>query len=111
MFTLEEHNGITKQILENLSSQGTVSEFLTQLTDNYAEIVTTNENFENLNNTLNSKIEQLEENIKQLKDSNMKLFLQVTQIPEKKEDNPDDEDSKKETLTFEELFDENGQLK
>ena len=106
---MEEHNNTTAQILENLTEQGTVSELLTNLTNNYTEIYTANENYEKTNRTLNEKIKNLEETITGLKESNMKLFLQITQKPET--DQINETEPQKNELSFDDLFDENGQLK
>lgn len=101
MMTLEEHAALISNILNNLAEQGTVSELLTQISEDYAETTAALNAAQAENETLKAEVENLKEN-------NMKLFLKVTQ-PIK--DSEAEEPEGNEEVSFDELFDENGELK
>ena len=101
MMTLEEHAALISNILNNLAEQGTVSELLTQISEDYAETTAALNAAQAENETLKAEVDNLKEN-------NMKLFLKVTQ-PIK--DSEAEEPEGNEEVSFDELFDENGELK
>lgn len=101
MMTLEEHAALISNVLNNLAEQGTVSELLTQISEDYAETTAALNAAQAENETLKAEVENLKEN-------NMKLFLKVTQ-PIK--DSEAEEPEGNEEVSFDELFDENGELK
>lgn len=71
---IEDFKKVTNDIMSNLSDQGKVTEYLTQLNDAYETTLTTN-------TTLQDQSKTHEKEIQALKDTNMKLFLKV-QAPE-----------------------------
>lgn len=68
---LNEFKTLTGKILSNLQDQALVSEVLTTLTDDYTQQVTSQEN-------LHSQVSKYEEHIKSLQNTNMNLFLKVS---------------------------------
>ena len=96
--TSEEHKKLLNEILNNLDNQATVSEKLTQLSEDYTNILTENA-------TLTTSNSELNEKNKELLETNMKLFLKVGS-EEKKEE----QEQENETPSFEDLFDDNGNL-
>ena len=68
---LNEFKALTGKILSNLQDQALVSEVLTTLTDDYTQQVTSHEN-------LHSQVSKYEEHIKSLQNTNMNLFLKVS---------------------------------
>lgn len=107
--TKEEHAALTAQILENLSEQGAVSELLSQLSDDYISTLTMLEAGQAENKTLKGDIDNLQDEIKKLKESNMALYLKVTSTP-KEDDSEENEESEKNDLSYDSLFNENGEL-
>lgn len=102
MMTLEEHAALISNVLNNLAEQGTVSELLTQISEDYAETTAALNAAQAENETLKAEVENLKEN-------NMKLFLKVTQPIKDSESEESEEEP--ENVSFDELFDENGELK
>lgn len=100
--TVDEHSAIVNQILENISDQAVVSTLLTQLNDNYVSTISSL-------TSAQQETETLRQEISDLKESNMQLFLKVTQPIKPPDDN--NEDDNNDELKFEDLFDENGELK
>ena len=96
----EEFKAKTKEILENLSDQAKVSTLLTELTEHNDEIVV---DF----TTATTQSEQLTTDNEKLRQANMNLFLKIG--TDKKEDPQHQEEDT--TPKFEDLFDENGELK
>ena len=97
--TSEEHKALLNEILNSLDNQATVSEKLTQLSEDYTNILTENA-------TLTSSNSELSDKNKELLETNMKLFLKVGREQKKEE-----QEQENATPLFEDLFDENGNLK
>lgn len=94
----EEHTSIIRQIRENLSNEGMVSELLANLSDDYGTILAVNED---INNEL-SNLRAANEN---LRDTNMRLFLRVGEsVPQ--EDVQEPEEPAK--LSIEEMIAQSG---
>lgn len=70
--TTEEFQALTARIVQNLDNQALVSELLTQATDVFRDTVSQNEQ-------ANVKMEEYEGKVKQLQETNMNLFLRVSQ--------------------------------
>lgn len=105
----EEHSKIIKDLLTMVSAdnQANASELLTQLSDDYEETLTNYETATNSVNDLTIKNERLRE-------VNAELFLKVgTNKKEENENgNGDDNDNgaEKEEMSFDDLFNEKGEL-
>lgn len=96
----EEFNAKTKEILSNLTDQAKVSTILSELIEDYNTITAETE-------TARTTAEKLTADNEKLRQANMNLFLKVGET-KKEEEIKQDEDNKP---TFEDLFDENGNLK
>jgi hypothetical protein len=72
---IKEFENTTNQILQNLSDQGKVSEYLQQLSEAYKTSATANQSFE-------QTLEKNNKEIDTLKETNMNLFLKINQQPE-----------------------------
>lgn len=99
--TIEEHSALVSQILENIADQATVSTLLSQLSDDYVNTISALTSSQ-------QEMENLKQEVSNLKESNMQLFLKVTQPVTQEDNNEEDND---EELKFEDLFNENGELK
>lgn len=98
--TIEAHSALVSQILENIADQATVSTLLSQLSDDYVNTISALTSSQ-------QETENLKQEVSNLKESNMQLFLKVTQPATQDEDEEDND----EELKFEDLFNENGELK
>lgn len=101
--TIEEFNSSALSILSNLDNQGEVSTTLNTLQQEYSNISATNKE-------LNDKITQLEKDRENLRDANMKLFLQVGNKSTENNNN-DKSTNENDKLSFDDLFDEKGEIK
>lgn len=101
-YTRERSKEILARILElSGEEQGETSGLLSELSDGQSELFNDNELMDNT-------IKSLESKIAELKEQNMELFLKTgTMLNEAEEDLERVEDEKP---TFEDLFDENGEL-
>jgi len=70
----QEFQNLTTQIAQNLSNQALVTELLTKLSDGFSTIRTGHDNYL-------KQIETSQEEIKTLQQTNMNLFLKVSQTP------------------------------
>lgn len=68
---LNEFKTLTGKILSNLQDQALVSELLTTITDDYTQQITSQEN-------LHNQVSKYEDHIKSLQNTNMNLFLKVS---------------------------------
>ena len=96
----EEFNAKTQEILSNLTDQAKVSTVLSELIEDYNTVTAETE-------TAKTTAEKLTADNEKLRQANMNLFLKVGET-KKEEETEQDEDNKP---TFEDLFDENGNLK
>lgn len=71
---LTDFQNLTTQIAQNLSNQALVTELLTQLNDGFATVRTGHDNFK-------IQVDKHQEEIKTLQQTNMNLFLKVSQTP------------------------------
>jgi hypothetical protein len=69
-----EFQSITSQIAQNLNNQALVTELLTKLSDGFSTIRTGHDNFQ-------QQLQTSQEEIKTLQQTNMNLFLKVSQTP------------------------------
>lgn len=100
--TLEEYNSLINEIRENNTDTGRVSLLLAKLSRDYEEtqsVIATKEKE-------NNELKQTNTNLLQ---ANGELFLQVTSS--KKETEKETQEEKSNNLRFEDLFDQNGNLK
>lgn len=105
--TKEEFTQKVQEITSNLEDQGKVTSLLTELTKEYENVFDDKTNLTTMNETLTTKNQEL-------KDYNMKLFMQVTTDNKTSDNNlPLDPPGNKEEdkLKFEDLFDEKGEFK
>lgn len=98
--TREEFQTISSEILANLADTGAVSEKLDKLRNGFNDEVTAKE-------TATVQAAELTEKNNSLQAANMALYLKTGEKTETNEDETDDV----ETVTFDELFDEKGELK
>lgn len=96
----EEFNAKTQEILSNLTDQAKVSTVLSELIEDYNTVTAETE-------IARTTAEKLTADNEKLRQANMNLFLKVGET-KKEEETKQDEDNKP---TFEDLFDENGNLK
>lgn len=96
----EEFNAKTQEILGNLTDQAKVSTVLSELIEDYNTVIAEME-------TARTTAEKLTADNEKLRQANMNLFLKVGET-KKEEETKQDEDNKP---TFEDLFDEDGNLK
>jgi phage gp46-like protein len=97
----EDFKAKTAEILSNLSDQAKVSTILAELTEDYDK-----EAVEKA--TVKSTAEKLTVDNEKLRQANMSLFLKVGEQKTNTEEKKQNEDT---TPKFENLFDENGNLK
>ena len=112
--TIEEHKNIITEIATNLNDQAKVTTLLADLSKDYSEISSKLD-------TANTSVTDLTKTNEELRAANMKLFTQIgsskqpsTVLDESNKDNPTSEsentnDNKE--LTYENLFNEKGELK
>ena len=72
--TREEHTALIREIRNNLSDEGKVTDLLTQLSDDYGAITAS---YEEITNNFEAQREQMES----LRETNMRLFLKVGEKP------------------------------
>lgn len=112
--TIEEHKNIITEIATNLNDQAKVTTLLADLSKDYSEISSKLD-------TANTSVADLTKTNEELRAANMKLFTQIgsseqpnTLLDEPNKDNPtsngEDTNENKE-LTYENLFNEKGELK
>lgn len=101
--TKEEHTQAIQDIRKLVNDDdGKITELLTNLSDDYGKILAENSDFQ-------LKNEKLKNDNEKLRDTNMRLFLKVGSPKEESEEKPEEKEEEK--LTFENLFDEKGELK
>lgn len=101
--TKEEHTKAIQEIRKLVQDDdGKITELLTNLSDAYGEIIAENSDYQ-------LKNEKLKNDNEKLRDTNMRLFLKVGSPKEESEEKPEEKEEEK--LTFENLFDEKGELK
>jgi DNA repair exonuclease SbcCD ATPase subunit len=88
----EDFKGLTQTILENLSDQAKISGILMTLNEDYGQQVASLEQ-------LNTQVTELDGNIKSLQQTNMDLFLKVSNPVPKEGGDPTPTD----TLSFDDL--------
>ena len=99
--TKEEHTQAIQDIRKLVNDDdGKITELLTNLSDDYGKILAENSDYK-------LKNEKLTNDNDKLRDTNMRLFLKVG-TTEKEEEEPEEKEEEK--LTFENLFDEKGDL-
>ena len=96
----EEFNAKTQEILSNLTDQAKVSTVLSELIEDYNTVTAETE-------TARTTAEKFTAENEKLRQANMNLFHKVWET-KKEEETKQYEDNKP---TFEDLFDENGNLK
>lgn len=99
--TPEEFQNLTTEILANLADVGTVSANLDKLRTAYGEQVAAATNAA-------AQVAELTETNNSLKEANMQLFLKTGVQQEKAEVKTEEENT---PLSFDDLFDEKGELK
>lgn len=100
--TKEEHTQAIQDIRKLVNDEdGKITELLTNLSDDYGKILAENSDYQ-------LKNEKLKNDNEKLRDTNMRLFLKVGSPKESEEKSEEKEEEK---LTFENLFDEKGDLK
>lgn len=102
--TKEEHTKAIQDIRQLVQDDdGKITELLTNLSDAYGEIIAENSDYQ-------LKNEKLKNDNEKLRDTNMRLFLKVGSPKDDTTEEKTDE-KPEEKLTFENLFDEKGELK
>jgi len=101
---VEDHTKIIQEIAQNLTDSAKVTELLTSLSNDYAEVI-----------PVVAKNVELESNMEQLRQANMKLFLQVGAVPKDTPPTPIGQPeppiiTTEEPKQFESLFNEKGEL-
>lgn len=101
-----EHKKILQDLLKTINpeNQATATELMTKLSDDYEEVMTNSENFE-------SKNKELLERNEKLREVNADLFLKVGKRIDAPENKEDENEGGEEIPTFDELFNEKGELK
>ena len=103
--TIEEFNGVLTEIMTNISDVGIVSTLLEKIREAFAN------NFKHLEEEQTNVI-NLKEEIDSLRESNMNLFLKLGNEVTGNNTNPDpDPDPDPEPPSFDDLFNEKGELK
>jgi regulator of replication initiation timing len=103
LYKPEEHTAIINQILENHTDQAQVSTLLAQLSKDYTETITEVETAKNTATKLTTDNENLRK-------ANYDLFAQLGQrLPQKTETTPQPNTDNK-ALSYEALFDKDGNL-
>ena len=112
--TIEEHKNIIGEIALNLNDQAKVTTLLAELSKDYSEVT------DNLKSATKNAEELIKTN-EELRSANMKLFTQIGSIPKtgeisnepnKNEPTPNGVDTgNTKELTYENLFDEKGEIK
>jgi hypothetical protein len=104
--TQEEHTQLIQEIGANLTDQTKVTNLLTRLSTDYIETLENATKLTTDNETLSSAV-------KKAKEDNMELFLQVGSSKKQIEEEATKPETKPEEnkLSYDDLFDENGNLK
>lgn len=103
--TREEFNTAVTDILGNLSDAGHVSQKLDELRTAFNDEVTDKE-------SKAVQVTELETQKKSLQEANMQLFLKIgTPATETKEDDPKQDTDTADTVSFDSLFGDDGNLK
>ena len=112
--TIEEHKNIITEIATNLNDQAKVTTLLADLSKDYSEISSKLD-------TANISVADLTKTNEELRSANMKLFTQIgsseqpsTVLDEPNKDNPTssgENTNENKELTYENLFNEKGELK
>lgn len=100
--TLDDHTKLIREVRENLSDEGKISDLLSQLSEGFQTALAEREEMEN---NLNSTLKDNES----LRDANMKLFLRVG-IDSKEKEKETISNDEEEILQYETLFSEKGEL-
>ena len=101
--TIEELNELTKNIMTNASNQAELSVLLSTLTDDYTAMLSERE-------VEKTELEALKVDKEKLLDANMKLFLKVGHEKQPEESQKEETEHTK-TLSYDDLFNEKGELK
>lgn len=103
----DEHKGIITQLLGMVANehQARASEMLTNLSDDYEQVLTASEQ-------ASANVETLTKNNETLREVNAKLFLRVGETEKSitKQDETIDKQEETKPLSFESLFNEKGDL-
>lgn len=108
--TREEHETLVQNIMNSASNQAELSLLLTQLTEDYEKVLTESE-------TATKSVTDLTADNENLRKVNMQLFLKVGHKDAGNQNNKEGSNGKEgngeegKTASFEELFDEKGELK
>lgn len=112
--TIEEHKNIITEIATNLNDQAKVTTLLADLSKDYSEISSQLD-------VANTSVTDLTKTNEELRAANMKLFTQIgsseqpnTLLDEPNKDNPTssgENTNENKELTYENLFNEKGELK
>lgn len=99
----EEHTAKIMAIKEKIHDidDGSITQILADLSDDYGSVLADIDN----TNLQNEKLKKDNEN---LRDTNMRLFLK---IEKPSENNPEEQEETNKKLSFENLFNEKGELK
>lgn len=106
--TIDEHNAIIQKIMDNVGDQAVISECLTTFRNDYAETTKT------LTETKSAK-ELLDKNLEDLRIVNNSLMRQGAKLVEtqqlpNEENKNDSEGEGEDTLEYEDLFNDKGEL-
>lgn len=107
--TNDEHKLLIQNIVKNIDNQAELTSLLSDLSKDYTEVLAERNTYKKSNETLISDNENLRQ-------TNMKLFLQVGGTEEKIKDeaqkvSPVTEEPTEEIAKYEDLFNEKGELK
>jgi regulator of replication initiation timing len=109
MYSQEQANQMINDILGNLNDQGKVSEILQDFRTDYTGTLTEHAN-------LSTSVEELTRNNESLKNVNNKIMLQLGDVSsivgkEKEQKEEQEKEEQENELTYENLFNEKGELK
>lgn len=99
MRDVQQLKDLTAQVLSNLSDQGAASNAMADINTDYAEAISTIDNYK-------EQVEQLTQANEKLKKDNMALFLKVDVGSPKEQETKHKEDD----YSIDSLYDENGRL-
>ena len=101
---IEEFQKLTTDLLSDVENVGNVSNILVQLRDGFSEVFSENEKNK-------SEITKLSSDITSLRETNMQLYLKTGVATDGKSMQLPEEEKKENKLSFDDLFDINGNLK
>ena len=103
--TEDEFFNRSNDVLNNLSNQGEVSVILTDLNNNFKDVLSQNK-------SLQDEVNTLKEDRENLRKANMDLFLQVgSKSKENSQQSNINNENEDEKLSYDDLFDEKGMIK